>query len=174
MYQLAMKLVKDASSIMGLMHYNCGFNASAVVSYFPLLLLCHLQLARLMWCPISPSHPLISPSVVLSSCFFRISFSLLFPIVYNHFPCLCRIHVSNFMCPFYLWCTVPSLVLFPFCSCFNFYFYFFYCAVGGRLSLYSFSRIPLIIPLTYAQDYGGKRFTKTRRSNVKDAMSVKG
>jgi hypothetical protein len=138
--------------IMGLMHLDYRFNASLVVLYFPLLLLCHVLLVRLMWCPIGPCHPLILPSVVMSSCFCRLSFSRLFPFGCDHCLSPRRVCVSNFVWPFYLWRPVPSLVFFLFVLFLYFFFFFFYCAVDGRLSLYSFSRLPLIIPLSSVPD----------------------
>jgi hypothetical protein len=75
-------------------------------------------------------------------------FPACFPFVCNCCLCLFRICVSNIIWPFYLWHAAYFLILFPFCSLFDFNIFFFcYCAVGGRLSLYSFSWHPLIIPL---------------------------
>jgi hypothetical protein len=45
-----------------------------------------------------------------------------------------------------------AFLLLAYCALFSFVsfliFFFFYCAVGGRLSLYNFSRLSLIIPLS--------------------------
>jgi hypothetical protein len=86
LYGFPMKLVEDASLSMGLMHLDHWFNASLAVSYFPLLLLCHLQLVRLMCHPIGPSRPLIPPSAVMSSCFCELFFSRLFPFGFDRYP----------------------------------------------------------------------------------------
>ena len=134
LYGIVVKLVEETSSIMQLMHHNYRFNASVVVSYLPLCLLCCLQLARLMWHPIRPCLVLILLLAVLSACFCRLSSSCLFPfsIWSLSFPLL----ASCFICGL-------SIMLF---SC----FIFFYCVVGGRLSLYSFSWLPLTLPLRSA------------------------
>jgi hypothetical protein len=86
----------------------------------------------------------------MSSCFCRLSFSRLFPFGCDHclsprrvcVSTLCGLSTSGALCP--LW-------FFSFLF-FFFFFFFFYCAVGGRLSLYSFSRLPLIIPLSSVPD----------------------
>jgi hypothetical protein len=108
-----MKLVKDASSIMRLMHHNCRFNASAMVLYLSLCLLCRLQLARLMWHPIHPCLALTLLLVVLSACFCRLSFSRVF-----HFS------IWSLSFPLLASCFICGLSIMP-CAIFDCFFYLF-------------------------------------------------
>jgi hypothetical protein len=119
-----MKLFEYASLVMGYMHLNYRFNAYLMVSYFPLLLLCHVLLVRLMWHPIGPCGPLILPSVALSSFFCQFCFSCLFPFGCDRWISPRQVCISRFVQPFSLCRTVPALVLFPFCS-FLFSIFFF-------------------------------------------------
>jgi hypothetical protein len=53
-----MNLIEDASYLVRLMYHKCGFNASMVVSYLPLWILCRRH-------PIRPFLALIMLYVVL-------------------------------------------------------------------------------------------------------------
>jgi hypothetical protein len=103
-----------------------------------------------MWHPIGPFCPLIPPNSVFLYCFCRIYVSRLFPFIHGLCPSPHRVCVLKYVFSFFFQCTMPLLVLFN--IIFLGFFFFFYCAVVGRISLYSFSRLPLIIPLSFVPD----------------------